>query len=341
MSYRLADLARRFGAELQGEGEVEIRGVGTLQDAGPDQIAFLANRKYRRYLPATRAGAVILGAADARLSPVPALVTPNPYALYARVAALFALQTGLEPGRAVGASVARDAVVDPGACIAAGAVIGPGARIAAGVYVGPNCVVEAGARIGEDTRLVANVTICRDVRIGRRVLIHPGAVLGADGFGLAPEDGRWIKVPQLGTVVVGDDVEIGANTTVDRGALGDTVLEEGVKLDNQIQVAHNVVIGAHTAVAGCTAIAGSTTIGRHCMIAGGVGIAGHLTICDGVTVLAMSLVSASIDKPGVYAGSLPIEEAGRWRRNSVRYRQLDELARRLAALEKALKEKDK
>ena len=205
-------------------------------------------------------------------------------------------------------------------------------------YIGPNCVLMHGAKVGEDSRLSASVTLCHDVSIGRRAILHPGAVIGADGFGIAPDATGWVKVPQLGSVRVGDDVEIGACTTIDRGALEDTVIEDGVKLDNQIQVGHNVRIGAHTAIAGCTAIAGSAVIGRRCMIAGGVGIAGHLEICDGVTVTAMTLVTHSITEPGVYSGSLPMDTQQQWRKNSVRFRQLDALARRVAELAKKLKD---
>jgi len=201
-------------------------------------------------------------------------------------------------------------------------------------------VVGAGAVIGAGSRLVANVTICAGVRLGARVLVHPGAVIGADGFGLAREPEGWIKVPQVGSVSIGDDVEIGANTTIDRGAIEDTVIEEGVKLDNQIQVAHNVRIGAHTVVAGCAGISGSTSIGRNCMIAGAVGIAGHLEIVDGVVITGLTMVSRSIHKPGVYSGALPLDEARRWRRNAARFRQLDALAKRVARLERGEPDED-
>lgn len=334
MAYRLAELASRFGATLQGDGDCPITGVGTLQEAGSGQIAFLANSKYRRHLAATRAAAVIVREADAAACPVPALIVADPYVLYARIAALFAPTETVAPGVAKTAWLDPAAQVDAGAHIAPGAVVQAGAKIAAGAYIGPNCVVGEQACIGAGSRLVANVSIGKGVVLGERVLVHPGAVLGADGFGLANDAGRWLKVPQLGSVQIGDDCEIGANTTIDRGALGDTVLEEGVKLDNQIQIAHNVYIGAHTAIAGCTAIAGSTRIGRACMIAGKVGIVGHLEICDRVTITAMTLVTHSITQPGVYSGSLPMDNAASWRKNSARYRQLDDIARRLAALEK-------
>ncbi len=219
-----------------------------------------------------------------------------------------------------------------------GAVVEEGVVIEGGVSVGPNCVIMADVHVEEHSCLVAGVTLCHGVHVGKRALLHPGAVIGADGFGIANDDGVWLKVPQLGSVVVGDDVEIGANTTIDRGALEDTVIGNGVKLDNQIQVGHNVCIGEHTAIAGCTAIAGSATIGRRCMIAGGAGIIGHIEICDDVTITAMTLVTHSIHEPGVYCGSMPMDTAARWRKNSVRFRQLDELARRLATIEKKLKD---
>lgn len=338
-SYRLAELASRFGAMLHGDGERTIAGVGTLQEAGPGQIAFLANPKYRRYLANTNAAAVILREADAVACPVPALLAADPYVLYARIATLFAPADAVEPGVSDSAWLDPTAQVDAGAQIAPGAVVQAGAIVAAGAYIGPNCTVGVQARIGAGSRLVANVSIGYAVELGERVLVHPGAVIGADGFGLANYQGRWLKVPQLGSVRIGDDCEIGANTTIDRGALGDTILEEGVKLDNQIQIAHNVHIGAHTAIAGCTGIAGSTRIGRACMIAGAVGITGHLEICDRVTITSMTLVTHSITEPGVYSGSLPMDNAQIWRKNSARYRQLDGMARRLAALEKKLSRK--
>nr|MBA3565203.1 UDP-3-O-(3-hydroxymyristoyl)glucosamine N-acyltransferase [Gammaproteobacteria bacterium] len=232
------------------------------------------------------------------------------------------------------ATVAPDSDVDESAHVGACAVIEAGATIGARVFIGPGCVIGRDCVIGKETRLVANVTLCERVTLGARGLYHPGIVIGADGFGIARFDEAWIKVPQLGAVRIGDDVEVGANTTIDRGALEDTIIEDGVKLDNQIQVAHNVRIGAHTVVAGCTGIAGSTVIGSRCMIGGQVGFVGHLSIADDVVITGRSMVTASIDEPGVYSGGLPLDEAGRWRRNSARFRQLDELARRIARLEK-------
>lgn len=330
----LGDIADRFDLELVGDPELVINGVGTLAGAGPDCISFLANSKYLKQLHGTRAAAVILAPGDAREFDGNALLSANPYLAYARIATLF------DPASSASAGVNASAVVDSSvqvpdsASVGAGSYIGPGCTIGEGVVIGPNCTIEDSVQLGAGTRLVANVFIGSRVSVGERNLLHPGTVVGADGFGQAPDAGKWVKVPQLGSVILGNDVEIGANTTIDRGAIEDTIIEDGVRLDNQIQVAHNVHIGAHTAIAGCTAIAGSTRIGRHCMIAGGVGIAGHLEIVDEVTVLAMTFVTHSISQKGVYAGSHPMEDVRNWRKNSARIRQLDDLARRLRKLEK-------
>jgi UDP-3-O-[3-hydroxymyristoyl] glucosamine N-acyltransferase len=275
---------------------------------------------------------VVLEARFADECPVAALVAPNAYATYARIAGLLHPEPSWPAGVDAGAKVGQRVRIAASASIATAAVIESDVNIGERSRIGPGCVVMQGCSIGDDTRLSANVTLCRGVHIGNRVLLHPGVVIGADGFGLAPERGKWIKVPQIGGVRIGDDVEIGANTTVDRGAIEDTVIEEGVKLDNQIQIGHNVRIGAHTAIAGCTGVSGSTTIGRNCMIAGMVGIAGHLSICDGAVITGRTLVSRSIQAPGVYSGGLPMDEARRWRRNSARFRHLDELAKRVESL---------
>lgn len=335
MALSLGELAIRHGLELRGDPEARVGRVGTLQNAGPDAISFLANPQYRKQLARTRAGAVILSPEFAAECSVPVLLSANPYGSYARIAADLHPAPAVAPGIRAGAVVDGSAQVAPDACIASGAVIEGGAVIGAGATIGPNCVVGAGAEIGAGSRLVANVTVCHGVRLGARVLVHPGAVIGADGFGLAREPEGWIKVPQVGGVIIGDDVEIGANTTIDRGAIDDTVIEEGVKLDNQVQVAHNVRIGAHTVIAGCAGIAGSTTIGRNCMIAGMAGIAGHLDIADGTVVTGLSMVSRSIRRPGVYSSALPVDEATQWRRNAARFRHLDTLAKRVAQLERS------
>lgn len=325
--FTLDQLALRFGLEARGAGS--IRGVSTLARAGAGQLAFLANPLYRKELAGTRAGAVVLKAEDAALAPCPVLVARDPYVAFARIAALF------EPEPEASAGVHPSAVIDATASIAGSASIGAhchvGARtrIEAGAVLGPGCVVGEDCVIGGHSVLVARVTLVTRVRLGQRVRIHPGAVLGADGFGLAMDAGQWIKVPQLGGVEIGDDCEIGANTCIDRGALEDTRLGVDVRIDNLVQVGHNVEIGDHTAVAGCAAIAGSAKIGRYCLVGGGVGIVGHLTICDKVVLTARSLVTHSIDQPGQYSSGVPLEESRRWRRNAARFRQLDELARRV------------
>lgn len=332
----LQQLAREIGCELHGDSHCLITGVGTLQNAGVGQLSFLANAKYRSYLKATQASAVILRPQDLELCPANALVSSNPYLAYAKAARL------LNPEQLPAAGVHPSAVIeagcdiDPSAAIGAHCYVGAGSRLGPGVVLGAGCVLERDVTIGANSRLAARVTVCHGVRIGAAVLIHPGVVIGGDGFGIASDAGCWFKVPQLGGVVIGDDVEIGANTTIDRGALEDTVIEEGAKLDNQIQVAHNVRIGAHTAIAGCAAIAGSTTIGKRCQIGGAVGIVGHLTIADDVHVTAMSLVTGNINNAGVYSSGIPVEPRTEWTRNAARIRQLNEIAQRLRALEKQL-----
>jgi len=327
----LGRLAERFGLELSGDPDLRVHGVATLRSAGPGDVAFLANPAYRGQLPATRAAAVVLREADRDAAPGAVLVSRNPYADFARIAALFEPPVPHHAGVHPSAVVDPEAIVEDGASIGPHAAVGPRTRIARGAIIGPGCIVGEDCVVGECSLLVARVTLVRRVRLGCRVLVHPGAVLGADGFGIAMDQGAWVKVPQLGGVVVGDDCEIGANTTIDRGALGDTVLEEDVRLDNQIQIGHNVIVGAHTAMAGCAAVAGSTRIGRWCLIGGGAGLAGHIEICDRVTINGMSMVSHSIREPGTYASGTALQENDRWRRNAARLRRLDEFVRRVNA----------
>ena len=330
----LGQIAARFGLVLLGDPDARVTGVATLKDARAGQLSFLTNPRYRKYLESTAATAVVLEEAAARDCPVAALVAANPYAAYARIAAWLHPEPPAEPG------IHPSAVIDPSAVVAASAAIGPQVVIEAGCEIGERAVVGAGSvlgagsALGADTRLAARVVLYRRVRIGARCTVHSGAVLGADGFGIAQDQDGWVKVPQLGGVEIGDDVEIGANTTIDRGAIDDTVIGDDVKLDNQIQVGHNVRIGAHTAIAGCVGISGSTTIGERCMIGGAVGIAGHLEICDGVAVLGLSMVSRSITTPGIYSSCLPVSEAGAWRRVVARLRHLDELFDRVRRLER-------
>jgi UDP-3-O-[3-hydroxymyristoyl] glucosamine N-acyltransferase len=331
-AFELTDLAARFGLEVRGDPNTRIHGVGTLEGAGAGQLAFLANPAYRKQLPDTRAGAVVLRAADAQACPVPCLVAKDPYAAFARLAALFEAPPANTPGVHASAVVEAGAQVAPSASIGALCFVAASARIGANAVLGPGCVVGEDCDVGADCQLVARVTLVARVRLGRRVRVHPGAVLGAEGFGLAMAEGQWLKVPQLGGVRVGDDCEIGANTTIDRGAIEDTVLEEDVRLDNQIQVGHNVRIGAHTAMAGCVAIAGSTRIGRYCLIGGGAGFVGHIEVGDRVTVGARSLVTHSLAGPGEYNSGTPLQPTRQWRRNAARFKQLDELARKIANL---------
>jgi UDP-3-O-[3-hydroxymyristoyl] glucosamine N-acyltransferase len=333
MELTLAQLAGQLGAELRGDGSLRVSSVAPLEQAQAGDLSFLANSRYRKYLKTTRASVVVLSEQDAAVSPVAVLVSDNPYACYARAVALFYPEQAAQAGVHPSAIVDQDARIDPTAWVDANSVIAAGAQIGALVQIGPGCIVGSNVVIESGSRLVARVTLLAETSVGKRVILHPGVVIGSDGFGMARVGERWAKVPQVGSVVIGDDVEIGANTTVDRGALGDTVIEEGVKIDNQVQVAHNVIIGAHSAIAGCVGISGSARIGRHCTLAGGVGIVGHLEIADRVHITAMSMVTRSIRTAGTYSAGTPLMDNLQWRRNSVRIKQLDSFARRLKKLE--------
>jgi len=324
---RLGELAERLALELRGDPEIRIESAATLASAGRGQISFLANPAYLSSLKSTRASAVIASKKAVEQAPCATLVGAEPYAAWARALTLLHPPAVARAGIDSSAQVDAAAAVDPAAEVGPLCHIGAGARIGPGVVIGPGCVVEADAVIDAHTRLAGNVFIARGCRIGQRVLIHPGVVIGADGFGLAMHQGSWIKVPQLGAVEIGDDCEIGANTTVDRGAIDDTVLGCDVRLDNQVQIGHNVVIGDHTAIAGCVGVAGSTRIGRHCMIAGACGIGGHLEICDHVVITAMSTVLDSISEPGKYGSGIPARPQRAWQRILVRLGQIDRLFR--------------
>ncbi len=325
--YSLGELAVRFGLELRGDPAVRVSHVATLAQATEGSLSFLANSRYRKHLSNTRASAVVVSPDDADACPVAALVDTNPYLAYSRIATLMyptsPAPAGIHPSAVVatGARIAPSAVVGPFCVVEAGAVLGERVQIGAG------CSILADVQIGDDTQLMPRVTLYAAVSIGARCLLHSGVVIGADGFGFAADAGTWAKVPQVGSVRIGDDVEIGANTTVDRGAIGDTIIENGVKLDNQIQVGHNVVIGAHTAIAACTGISGSTILGQRCMIGGMVGFAGHLNIADDVTVTGCSLVSASIRNPGSYSSGMPTVETRAWRRMVAHLRRFGEKER--------------
>ena len=303
--------------------------MGTLSGATGAAISFFANPAYRHHLAATRAGAVILEERFRKECPVPVLIAANPYSVYARVAQFLHPPPAVEPGVHPHASVAEDALVAESAQVCAQAVVGPGARLGPSVVIGEGAVVGSRATVGEGTRLAPRVVLMNGVRIGKRCLLHSGVVVGADGFGFAREDAAWIKVPQLGSVVIADDVEIGANSTIDRGTVEDTVIEEGVKLDNQVQIAHNVRIGAHTVMSAFSGVAGSTRVGARCLFGGAVVVVGHLEICDDAVFTFRTAVMQSVTKPGTYSGALAAEEAGRWRRNAARFKTLDETVRQL------------
>lgn len=334
----LAELAARVGATLDGDGNVVVRRVGTLERAGPDAIAFLTSPRFRPLLAGTRAAAVIVTPADREATPLPKLVDANPYAVYAKVAAILHVQPPGAGGIDPTARVHVDARVDPSVTIGPFAVVGARAVIGARTVVGAGVTLGEDVEIGADGRLYPRVTIYPGCTIGARSIVHAGAVIGADGFGMAEEGGRWLKIPQVGRVVIGADCEIGANTTIDRGAIDDTVIEDDVKLDNQIQIGHNCRIGAHTAIAGCVGIAGSVTIGRNCKIGGAAMMVGHITIPDNTVVSAATLVMHSIEQPGVYTGVFPAMAHREWQHAASEVRRLRTLGMRVAALERALRE---
>ncbi|HDS1698800.1 MULTISPECIES: UDP-3-O-(3-hydroxymyristoyl)glucosamine N-acyltransferase [Pseudomonas] len=330
----LGQLAEALGATLKGPETLQITGLATLQEAGPGQLSFLANPQYRKFLDDSQAAAVLLKAADADGFAGNALIVADPYLAYARISHLFDPKPKAVAGVHPSAVVAEDAQVDASASIGPFAVIESGARIAANVTVGAHCVVGARCVIGEGGWLAPRVTLYHDVTIGKRVVIQSGAVIGGEGFGFANEKGVWRKIAQIGGVTIGDDVEIGVNTAVDRGALSDTRIADGVKLDNQIQIAHNVQIGEHTAMAACVGISGSTRIGKHCTIAGGVGMVGHIDVCDNVFVSGMTMVTRSITEPGAYSSGTAMQPLADWRKSAARIRHLDDMAKRLQQLEK-------
>jgi UDP-3-O-[3-hydroxymyristoyl] glucosamine N-acyltransferase len=334
MQYRLGELAAAVKAELRGNPGRLICGLATLEDASPDQLGFLAMPLYRKYLRSTRAAAVVLRPEDAPGCPVDCLIVADPYVCFARISRLFQEESVVAPGIHPAAVVSDAAFVHPEACIGPFCTVDANAVIGARTTLGPGCHIGRGARLGADCRLVARVTLYPAVSLGDRVLAHAGVVIGSDGFGFAAGEGGWEKLAQLGSVSIGDDVEIGAGSTVDRGTLGDTVLGRGVKIDNQVQIAHNVQIGEHTAIAGCAGIAGSVRIGAHCRIGGGAGLVGHIEIADHVTITAMSLVTRSITQQGVYSSGTTLQKSARWRRSALRFTELDDIARRLARLER-------
>jgi len=341
-SFTLKELSRQLDVPVQGDDATRIDGLATLKRAGPGHLSFLSNPRYARQLADCQASALILHPDLAATVNVPCLLSRSPYVTYARASQLFApsADAAAEHSReadvhasavvSADATLGRRVSVGPQAVIEAGAVIGAGSRI------GPGCVVGRDCRLGDDVTLYANVTLYHGVSIGDRAIIHAGAVIGADGFGFAFDGERSVKIAQLGAVTLGADVEVGAGSCIDRGALDDTVIEDGVKIDNQVQIGHNCVVGAHTVICGCSALAGSTRIGRYCVIGGGVGITGHLSICDRVTVSAMSMVSQTIDKPGLYSSGTLLQESSLWKRNAVTLGKLSGLSKRVKKLEQVL-----
>ncbi|WP_043112321.1 UDP-3-O-(3-hydroxymyristoyl)glucosamine N-acyltransferase [Solimonas flava] len=336
-TFTLEELAQRFGLALRGDPATAVSGVCGLSPGKPGCLSFLSNPKLRGELASTAAAVVIVHPRDADALVTAGLIAPDPYLAYARIAVLFDPDRDFEPGVHPAAALAADVVLGDGCHVGAGAVIEAGARLGAGVYVGPGCIVGREAVLGDGTRLVARVWVGPRVRVGARCQIHPGAVLGSRGFGNARGPKGWEEVPQLGSLIVGDDVEIGANTCIDRGAIDDTVIENGVRLDNLIQIAHNCRIGAHTAIAAHTGIAGSTRVGSRCMIGGAVGINGHIEIADDVIVLGRAMVTNSIRQRGVYGSGLPLDDAREWRKTVARVRRLGRFEDRLKALERHLR----
>lgn len=332
--YNLQQLAELLQAQLHGDGATEISAVATLESAGPSQITFLSNSKYRKFLQQTQASVVLIKAEDLEFCPVAALVVADPYVAFAKVAQLLDSTPnaayGVHPSACIDetATVDSSAQIGPNAVISRGAVIGANVQIGAGTFIGEYAV------IADDCKLWANVSIYHRVQIGAKTIIHSGAVIGGDGFGFANQRGQWLKIPQVGTVIVGEQCEIGAGSTIDRGALADTIIGRNVIIDNLVQIAHNVQVGDHTAIAGCTVVAGSTKIGKYCIFGGACAVNGHIEICDGVQITGMSMITKSITEKGVYSSGMPAAANLEWRKNSARYRQLDQMYQRLRDLEK-------
>lgn len=338
----LPELATRIGAELSDPGAaIEIADVCALTDANPSAVTYVSAEKYRSALRSTDAGAVILTPALASEAPCPCLLVDNPALAFARALELLRPRVRAPAGQHPSAVIAASAQVHPSASIGALCVIEEGVRIDSRVEIGPQCVIQRDSIVGADTRLVSAVTVCERTIIGKRVLLHPGAVIGREGFGFARDGARWVRIPQIGRVRLGDDVEVGTNSAVDRGAIGETVVHNGVKIDNLIQIGHNCEIGGNTAMAACSGISGSTRIGEGCTIAGAVGMAGHLEIGDNVHFSGMAMVTRSFEEPGTYSSGIPAMPSADWRRNVARFRHLDEMAKRLRRLEDRVAELQK
>ncbi len=329
MSATLGELSKVSGARLEGDPDCEINVVNTLKMAKKGEISFLSNRHYANQLASTNASAVILAEEDLNNCPTNSLVSDTPYLTYAKVANYLYPSAKHAPSIDKSAVIGSNCEIDDSSCISANVVIGNNVVIGANTFIGPGCVIEDDVRISDNCSLIANVTLRYAVVLGKKVTLNPGVVIGADGFGMAQENGQWLNIPQIGSVIIGDNVDVGANSTIDRGAIENTVIENGVKIDNQVQVGHNVIIGENTAIAGCSAIAGSTVIGSRCMIAGAVAISGHIHITDDVVVTGMSGVANSIKSPGVYSSGIPVTDNKTWRRNIIRFKNLDALFKKI------------
>lgn len=337
--YTLAELTDGLDINIKGDPDCVIHGVSTIQDAKPGHITFLTNAQYRKHLSTTQASAVILSDQEANDCPVNAIISRNPYYIYAKIAERFGISREKLQGIHRSAVIGQDCQIHPSASIGAHCVLGNRVQVGANAVIGAGCSLGDDVSIGAETHLDARVSLYHGVQIGMRCRLASGAVIGCDGFGFANQNREWHKVPQLGSVVIGDDVDVGANTSIDRGAIEDTVIESGVKLDNLIQIGHNVRIGAHTIIAGCVAIAGSATIGRHCMIGGATAVSGHISIADNVICTGMTSVTKSITEPGMYSsgivGAVPNLE---FRKNNARFYRLENLMDRVKTLEKNIKE---
>ncbi len=325
----LGELSQVSGARLEGDADCEINAVNTLKMAEEGEISFLSNRHYAHQLPQTNASAVILSEEDFKNCPAHSLVSESPYLAYAKVANHLYPSAKLFGHIDKNAVIGTECYIDDSSFISANVVIGNNVVIHSGASIGPGCVIEDNVEIGANTSLIANVILRQGVVLGKNVMLHPGVVIGADGFGMAQENGQWLNIPQIGSVKIDDNVDVGANSSIDRGAIEDTIIATGVKIDNQVQIGHNVVIGEHTAIAGCTAIAGSTVIGKRCMIGGAVAISGHINIVDDVIITGMSGVANSIKSPGVYSSAIPVTDNKTWRRNIVRFKNLDALFKKI------------
>lgn len=335
--FLLGDLAIKVGAQVKGDADIAILGLATIQDAGAGQLSFIANPAYQKFLADSKAAAVVLAPKLAEVYSGNCLIHDNPYLAYAQLSVLWDPVIDFQPTISPESSIHETAVIGDGVYIAPGARVAAGVVIGDNVFLGENVVVGTNSSVGSGTRIYPNVTIYHGVVIGRSCTIQAGSVVGSDGFGFAPSENGWQRISQLGGVVIGDSVEIGANTTIDRGALDDTVIRDGVILDNQIQIAHNVVIGENTAVAACSAIAGSTTLGKNCVVGGASGIAGHLDITDGVHITAMTMVIKSLPEPGIYSSGTGVQSNKDWKKSIARLRRLESTEARIRDLEKQIK----